>query len=210
VAATVRAVETVKAEMTRGAEGGTATAVAATVRAVETKVAEMTRGAERGTATARARETEAAQAGTRAAQTATAQAAQVSRAQTATAQAAQVSRAQTATAEASRQRCFEAVRRHWETSSSGLGEVGGVVLDRNGNPFTQAQVRIRIEKSDFVRLVGISPDGMYNFCCLSLGSNWHLVDLVGSNITSTVYKFQTPGWEGKQRVLVDFKEVSCR
>lgn len=190
-------------------EESTATMMAATARAVETRVAEMTQEAERATATERARATERVWAATRVAQTATAQVEQVSRAQTATAQAAQVSRAQTTTAEASRQRCFEAVRRHWEASASGLGEVGGVVLDLSGRPFTGAQVRIRVEKSDFVRLVGISLDGMYNFCCLNLGSNLHVVDLVGPDITSMSYRFRTPGREGKERVLVDFKEVAC-
>lgn len=83
-------------------------------------------------------------------------------------------------------------------------------MDLAGRPFTGAQVRIQIERSDFVRLIGISPDGMYNFCCLSWGSNLHVLDLVGPNITSTNYRFRIPGPEEKARVLVDFKEVPCR
>jgi hypothetical protein len=107
-------------------------------------------------------------------------------------------------------RCFVARRRHWEKSPSGMGEIGGIVKDRNGQPFTNAVVRLSIAESAWHTDIPLTADGMYNFCCLNMNPhNRHFVELVGWNVrTLENYEFHLHD-PNLARVLVDFFEVDC-
>jgi len=186
-AATERAVLQTREAATRMAQG-TQTAVAAK------------------TATARAQQVVAARA------TAT-RAAQLTATRIAVNATATVQARATLTAEAlwAQQRCFEARRRHWEKSTSGGGEIAGIIYDLSGRPFSGATVHLYIANSNWETYVSVAADGIYNFCCLAFNPhNLHVVELIGGNISTVQrYSFYLTNLD-QSRVLVDFYEVPCR
>lgn len=207
--------EAVRQAETRSAqETASAVAVAATqaARSTVTAVAQesATREAARNaTATYQARRTAtaAAQTATRAAQlalTAAVFSRQTEQARQKTAVAYQTSIAQP------RIRCFEARRRHWEKSQAGGGEIAGIIYDRNGGRFSNAQVHLYIKASNLEWYLRPAADGIYTFCCLAYSMhNLHVVELVGNNVSTTrTYEFYINDLN-QNKVLVDFYEVPC-
>lgn len=108
-------------------------------------------------------------------------------------------------------RCFRPRLRHWEKSSSGKGEIGGIVYDRTNHPFIKAIIRVEIVRSGWFVEVPVDSQGVYNYCCLDMNPhNKHVVRLIGENIrTLETYEFHLFNIN-QNRVLIDFFEEECQ
>ncbi len=106
--------------------------------------------------------------------------------------------------------CFQPKLRHYEPHKGCCAEVGGVVFNRQGQPFAPRGAVVRIEgppgRNQYVREFAIAADGGYNVTALSV--NPYTIWLKGPGIRSGQFAVTFPDL-ANIRELVDFYQTPC-
>lgn len=106
--------------------------------------------------------------------------------------------------------CFQPKLRHYEPHIGCCAEVGGVVINRQGQPFAPRGAVVRIEgplgRNQYVREFAIAADGGYNVTALSV--NPYTIWLKDLGIRSSQFAVTFPD-PANIREIVDFFQTPC-